>query len=119
MIDTAMIWVEIADEELEREKGLMFRESMPEDEGMLFVFESPRLLSFWMKNTFIPLDIAYIDQNGFIVDILHMKAEGASTKPDEDFATYPGSKPAVYALELNEGWFKKRGIGVGTKVRFN
>lgn len=104
--------IEIADTEPEREKGLMFRYSLPADNGMLFVFNNERKLSFWMKNTFIPLDIAYISAEGIINEIYRME-------PLDYSIIYPSNKPAKYALEVNAGWFKKNGIKPGMKLDFN
>lgn len=104
--------VEIADTQPEREKGLMFRYSMPRDNGMLFVFDNERNLSFWMKNTFIPLDIAYISSKGIINEIYRME-------PLDYSIVYPSKKPARYALEVNAGWFQKNGIKPGMKLDFN
>lgn len=106
------VTVEIADTQPEREKGLMFRYSVPPDNGMLFVFEHEQNLSFWMKNTFIPLDIAYISSKGIINEIYRME-------PLDYSVVYPSKKPAKYALEVNAGWFKKNGIKTGMKLDFN
>ncbi|HNX25246.1 MAG TPA: DUF192 domain-containing protein [Spirochaetota bacterium] len=103
---------EIADSDSEREKGLMYRESLNENEGMLFVFEREKKLNFWMKNTLIPLDIAYIDRNGIINEIYHMK-------PLDVSVTYNSIKPAMFALEVNLGWFSRHKIKTGTKIEFN
>jgi len=103
---------EIADNDSEREKGLMFRKSMNENEGMLFVFEKEKNLNFWMKNTYIPLDIAYIDRNGIINEIYHMK-------PLDVSVTYNSIKPAMFALEVNLGWFSRHKIKTGSKIEFN
>lgn len=104
------IMVEIADDEAERSKGLMFRESLPENEGMLFVYESQRPLGFWMRNTLIPLDIAYIDEQGRIVDIQQMEPR--------DETTHWSKSDAMYALEMNVGWFEANGVRVGDLVEF-
>lgn len=104
--------VEIADNNTSRQTGLMFRKSLAEDSGMLFVFENEQRLNFWMKNTYIPLSIAYIDKYGFIKDILSMK-------PLDISRTYPSSVPAMYALEVNEGWFKKNNITAGCRINLN
>jgi len=90
---------------------LMFRQHLPPDVGMLFVFEYEGFHSFWMKNTFIPLDIAFINSEGEIVDIQQME-------PLNDVKTYVPPTPIQYALEMNQGWFKKYGIQVGDKVEF-
>lgn len=104
------IMVEIAQTEAERQRGLMHRESLPPDQGMLFVYPEERPLGFWMKNTLIPLDIAYIDREGRIVDIQHMEPL--------DERTYPSRRPAMYALEMNQGWFEAHGVEVGDRVEF-
>lgn len=104
------IMVEIADDEGERAKGLMFRESLPEDEGMLFVYESERPLGFWMRNTLIPLDVAYVDSQGRIVDI--------QTMEPRDETTHWSASDAQYALEMNAGWFEANGVRVGDLVEF-
>jgi len=103
--------VEIAQTDLERARGLMFRQSMPDDRGMLFVFEDSATRSFWMKNTFIPLSIAYLGTDKRIINIHDMT-------PNNSEKTYRSTAPAIYALEVNVGWFSKRGIGPGAKVEF-
>jgi uncharacterized protein len=100
--------VEIADTEAERQTGLMGRTILPEDAGMLFVFEGEQTLSFWMKDTLIPLSIAYIDSQGRIVDIQHMQPL--------DETPHISVAPAQYALEVNQGFFEERGITVGDTV---
>ncbi len=99
--------VEIADGPFERARGLMYRKSLGEDRGMLFVFSRDQELSFWMKNTRIPLSIAYIDSKGRITDILDMKP--LDDKPPH----YVSSEPAQYALEVNQGFFDEHGVKVG------
>jgi len=107
-----LVNAEIADTPEERETGLMYRKSMKDDDGMLFVFEREIMLNFWMKNTLIPLDIAYIDKNGVINEIYHMK-------PLDVSVTYNSIKPAMYALEVNSGWFARHKIKNGSKIEFN
>lgn len=102
--------VEIADEADERQRGLMYRESLPEDQGMLFVYEDERDLSFWMRNTQLPLDIAFLDREGRIVDIQQLEPF------DENSITT--RSPAMYALEMNRGWFEEHGVEIGDRVRF-
>ena len=99
--------VEIADEPEEQAQGLMNRTALGEDRGMLFVFEEEATLSFWMKNTLIPLSVAYIDSEGRIVDI--QKMEPLDDEPPQ----YVSAEPAQYALEVNQGFFEERGIEVG------
>ena len=102
--------VEIADNPFERARGLMYRTALGEDRGMLFVFSKEQPLSFWMKNTYIPLSIAYIDSKGRITDILDMKP--LDDKPPH----YVSSEPVQYALEVNQGFFEKHGVKVGDKA---
>jgi uncharacterized membrane protein (UPF0127 family) len=102
--------VEIADNLFEQARGLMYRKALGEDRGMLFVYTEERELSFWMKNTRIPLSIAYIDSEGRIVDILDMKPL------DDEPPHYVSSEPVQYALEVNQGFFEKRGVKVGDHV---
>lgn len=104
--------IEIADDESERQRGLMYRYSLDRDRGMLFVFEKERMLSFWMKNTYIPLDIAYISKTGVINEIYRME-------PLDISITYPSKKAAMYALEVNAGWFSRNSITAGMKLDFN
>ncbi len=105
------IYVEIADEWPEMEKGLMYRESLPEDEGMLFIFPSSGIYPFWMKNTLISLDAIYISQNGTIVDILQM--EPCLSDPCH---SYPPDAEALYVLEVNKGFSERHGIGIGDRM---
>lgn len=101
--------VEVARTEAEKARGLMFRENLGNDEGMLFVYEEEERLSFWMKNTRIALSIAFIDKNGKIVDIQNL--EPFSLK------THVSALPAQYALEMNKGWFQQNGIVAGDFVK--
>ena len=93
----------------QRALGLMHRFSLKPDHGMLFVFERAEPLSFWMKNTFIPLSIAFIAADGRIVNIEDMKPQ------TED--THWSKGPALYALEMRKGWFAEKGIGPGAVVK--
>lgn len=102
------VTVEIADTPELRERGLMHRDSLPEDHGMLFVYPESRILSFWMVNTRIPLDIAFIDRNGVIVDLQTMEP-----RSDE---LHVSSQEAMYALEMEAGWFEDHEVQVGDQV---
>lgn len=102
----ATVWVEIADEPAERERGLMMRRKMAEDHGMLFVFESAGQQSFWMHNTLIPLSIAYLGDNGEVLEIHDMFPLDRSPIASQ-------SASVRYALEVNRGWFARRGIDPG------
>ncbi len=101
--------VEIADTEPLRTKGLMHRMDMDQGQGMLFVFDREKRHNFWMKNTFIPLSIAYISSRGVINEIYDMK-------PLDTSVTYPSAMAARYALEVNQGWFKKNNIKKGCRI---
>ena len=109
--------VEIADGIFERMRGLMYRTELAENAGMLFVLEQEQQLSFNMNNTFIPLSIAYIDSEGRIVDIQKMEpVNNEQTVPDADLPSYVSAEPAMYALEVNQGFYEERGIEVGDTV---
>ena len=89
--------------------------SLPEDKGMLFIFEHEHSLGFWMKNTLIPLSIGFFDAKQRLIDIQEMKP--ASSLMEREVPTYQSSGPALYALEMNEGWFKKHKIKVGARLQ--
>jgi uncharacterized membrane protein (UPF0127 family) len=99
---------EVADDEREREIGLMMRTEMEPEAGMLFVYPEARPRSFWMKDTLLPLSIAYIDADGLIVSIKDMTPRELSPVLS-DF-------PARFALEMNQGWFAQKGVKVGAVV---
>lgn len=105
------IRVEIAKTPEERAMGLMNRKKLEKDEGMLFIFESEDYHSFWMKNTLLPLSIAFIDKDRRIVDIKDMKPLTLDS--------HSPSRQVLYALEMNKGWFSANGIRVGDVVRFS
>jgi uncharacterized protein len=100
---------EVADTPQASENGLMFRDSMPEDRGMLFVFEQPKAASFWMRNTKIPLSIAFVDSAGKILEIKSMK-------PLDETVVPSASDQVAYAVEVNQGWFGRHGIGPGATI---
>lgn len=102
--------VELASTFSQRAQGLMGRTELAADQGMLFVFADDQVRTFWMKNTPLPLSIAYIDAERRIVNILDMQPY--------DESIYPSERPARYALEVNQGWFAERGIGAGDLVEF-
>ena len=106
--------VEIADTPDSRELGLMNRTSLPDDAGMLFVFESTSRWAFWMKNTLIPLSVGFIDDQWKMVDIQDMRVGPNPQTGRLDI--YEAAQPCRYALEVNQGLFVRRGIGVGAKV---
>ena len=97
--------LEIADSDAEQKRGLMFRESMPADHGMIFVNEDEAERSFWMEATLIPLDILYLDASGRVISIKPMKPRDRSSVPSDG--------PAMYAIELNRGAAARAGVAVG------
>ena len=103
-----VIQAEVADTPMTRELGLMRRRFMAQGSGMLFLFDQPAIQCMWMKNTLIPLSVAFIDERGRIVNIADMQPLNETS--------HCASRPARYALEMNQGWFKKRGIAAGTVV---
>ena len=103
------IRVEVANTPNTRSTGLMFRRSLPENQGMLFVYENEERHAMWMKNTLIPLSVAFIDRGGRIINIEDMQPQ------TED--THAAQESAAYSLEMNQGWFKQRGIRRGDRVR--
>jgi len=106
---TAELALEIANTSASRERGLMYRTSLPEDGGMLFVFPEQSEQSFWMKNTLIPLDMLFIDRDGHIVGI-HPDAVPLSEAP------ISVGKPSTYVLEVNGGWAARHGVRPGDTV---
>ena len=99
---------EVAYTDPARMQGLMHRRILPEDRGMLFVFPDVARHAMWMMNTYIPLSVAFLDENGAIINIADMEPHTRDN--------HPATKPAKYALEVNLGWFKKNGIKPGAKV---
>lgn len=93
---------------IERQIGLMNRPTMPAHEGMLFVFEEPTKQCFWMKNTLLPLTAAFVADDGTIVNLEDMKPQSLNS--------HCSKKEVRYVLEMNQGWFTKRGIKAGTKL---
>lgn len=113
IINEEKISVEIADTPEEMALGLMHRDSLCEDCGMIFLFQDEAKHSFWMKNTLIPLDIIFINKDMIIADIL--PAEPCAT---EECDTYTPREEALYVLEINKGFSEKKGIVIGQKISF-
>ena len=105
---------EVASSHEERLMGLMFREELPADEGMLFVYEYPHNVSFWMKDTFMPLDIIFLDENGTVINV--EEADVEIDVSDEDLRSYCSVGPVLWVLEVNQGLCNLYGIDVGTNV---
>lgn len=114
-LGTRTIEAYVADNESRRSDGLMFITQLPSDTGMLFVFEKERSLSFWMKNTMIPLAIGFFDAKGTLVDVQEMVP--AKSMLTLEIPSYQSRKPARFALEMNKGWFAKNGIKNGAQLR--
>jgi uncharacterized membrane protein (UPF0127 family) len=104
-----IIRAEVAADFGTRAQGLMFRKSLERNAGMLFIFDESAVHCMWMKNTYIPLSVAFIDEEGAIVNIADMQPHSERS--------HCAAKPARYALEMTQGWFAERGIKPGTKLR--
>lgn len=109
LVGNTPLWVEVADTLEKQERGLMFRRFLPDNEGMLFVYKEPIEMSFWMRNTFLPLDIAFIGADGRILNI-------HQARPLDDSILYRSAGAAKYVIETNQGWFSRHGIGPGDRV---
>lgn len=108
----AVLYVDVADTPQEQEKGLMGVEKLPADEGMAFVFDGPTDSTFWMKDTLIPLSVAFVDDTGRVIGMRDMKPCKADPCP-----TYGIDQPYVLAIEANLGWFDQAGIEVGDPAK--
>ncbi|MDF2179521.1 DUF192 domain-containing protein [Aliiglaciecola sp. CAU 1673] len=107
-IKDRVLKLELAEAFEERAQGLMFRPELCEDCGMIFSYEQPKVISMWMKNTLIPLDVAFVDEHGRIIAIKPMEPH--------DLRSVSSEVLAKYALEMNQGWFARNQIRVGDKV---
>ena len=107
----AVLHVEIADKAYEQRKGLMGVETLPADEGMAFVFDGPSDTTFWMRDTLIPLSVAFVDDAGRVIGVRDMAPCEADPCP-----TYGIDRPFVLAIEANLGWFDRAGIEVGDRA---
>jgi hypothetical protein len=108
IFDTDTVHAEVARTSGERARGLMYRDEVPAGTGMLFVFSDAQVRSFWMQNTYVSLDIAFLDADLRIVDIQQMEAES------EEY--HESRAPAMFALEVPAGWFAEHGITVGQRA---
>jgi uncharacterized membrane protein (UPF0127 family) len=102
------IEAQVASTPAQRQVGLMWRKQMPQHEGMLFVFEQPSIQCFWMMNTLIPLTAAFVADDGSIVNLADMQPQTTQS--------HCSSRPVRYVLEMNQGWFAKRGLGPGSRL---
>jgi uncharacterized protein len=103
-----VIKADLADSADTRSKGLMFRRSLEQHQGMLFVFDRKEPHCFWMRNTPLPLTIAFVDDDGLIVNLADMKAQNETN--------HCAAQPVRYALEMNQGWFGKRNLKAGSRI---
>ena len=110
-----IIKVELAETSEQHQHGLMFRKKLNLNEGMLFIFSDEQTRSFWMKNTLIDLDIGYFNNKKVLIDIQQMKAENSVMHLNPP--AYPSKQPAMYALEMSKGWFKKNNFPEGTALK--
>jgi uncharacterized membrane protein (UPF0127 family) len=101
------VHAEVANTSALRSQGLMYRDAVPDGTGMVFVFDGEAERSFWMQNTFVALDVAFIDSNFRVVDIQQMEPESTEI--------HDGARPAMFALEVRQGWFAENGITVGDR----
>lgn len=110
-IGNQKLMVELAETEAQHAHGLMYRDKLGENEGMLFIFSDSETRSFWMKNTFVDLSIGFFDRNKKLFDIQDMTAVTSTmvARPP----SYVSSGPAMYALEVPKGWFNRKKIEVG------
>ena len=99
---------QVAATDEQRATGLMFRKQMPQHEGMLFIFERPSQQCFWMKNTLLPLSAAFVDDEGTVVNVEDMKPQTLDS--------HCSSRPVRFVLEMNQGWFAKKGIKPGARL---
>jgi len=110
------ITVEVAETDVQLARGLMFRKKLPANTGMLFVYATERPLSFWMKNTFIPLSIGFFDREKILVDIQEMRP--VASEMQQDVPSYKSRKPAQYALEMPAAWFSDNKVKLGAKFSY-
>jgi len=107
--------VEVVESDEDRSRGLMFRESLPASQGMLFVFSNQQTLTFWMKNTKIPLSIGFFSNDLTLIDVQDMAPESLVAR---ELPRYSSRAPATLALEVNQGWFDKNKIRLGSRIEF-
>jgi len=113
LLDGKVLTVEIADTDKTKAKGLSGRLELEDGSGMLFVYQKPDRLNFWMKNTLIPLSIAFFDESKTLIQILDM-----DPPVDSNFVIYRSKAPALYALEVPQGWFAREKVKPGAKFSF-
>lgn len=110
--------VELADTPDSQRRGLAGRMHLGENQGMLFLFPAERRMSFWMKDTYIPLSIAFFDKDKKLMSIEKMEPQSLMAKQYK-LKQYASERPGLYALEANQGWFEKNGVAPGTTFELN
>jgi uncharacterized membrane protein (UPF0127 family) len=105
---THSLKVEVVSSDADRARGLMHRQSMGRNDGMLFIFDEPAYHAMWMKDTLIPLSVAFVDAQGTILNILDMEPQTLDT--------HMSAGPSIYAIEVNKGWFAEKKVKAGDKV---
>jgi uncharacterized membrane protein (UPF0127 family) len=107
-VGTHPLKVEVVSTDEDRSRGLMHREKLGRDDGMLFIFDEPAYHAMWMKNTLIPLSVAFVDAQGVILNILDMEPQTLDS--------HQSAGPSIYAIEVNKGWFAAKKVKAGDKV---
>ena len=107
-VGTHPLKVEVVATDEERSRGLMHRQKLGAEDGMLFIFDEPAYHAMWMKNTLIPLSVAFVDAQGVILNILDMEPQTLDS--------HQSAGPSIYAIEVNKGWFAQRKVKAGDKV---
>jgi uncharacterized protein len=103
-----LIRAEVAADYATRGRGLMYRKSLAQNTGMLFIFDQPAIHCMWMKNTYLPLSVAFLDEKGEIINIADMQPHSEQS--------HCATRPALYALEMTRGWFAQRGVKPGAQL---
>jgi hypothetical protein len=113
-LGSAVAHVELALTDADKNHGLMFRSRMSADDGMLFAYPDEGMRSYWMANTLIPLDIAFLDKDGILLNVVETPCYPDPRNPPPNYHTANSLKPARYVLEMNLGWFKRKGLVDGS-----
>ncbi len=113
----ATVSLEVADTSEERERGLMYRQSLPDDHGMVFVYDDADDRSFWMKNTYVPLDMIFVAPDGTVSNVEH--AEPEPNTSTADLERYESDGPAQYVVELERGFANRTGVDAGSEIVFH
>lgn len=115
--ETVTVTLIVADEPDERQRGLMYRQSLPNRTGMVFVYDDAAPRTFWMKNTYIPLDMVFVAANGTVLNVEHAQAQPNAA--DSEVDRYSSDGDAMYVVELERGFANETGVGPGWELEFN